>query len=493
MNTNTGNKPNHYSRHHSNQSHVIVIGAGWSGLACAVTLTRQGYNVCLLESARHVGGRARSIYFNDHCSDRALSSKTLDNGQHIMLGAYHYTREVFRILGLNEADIFEKQILELKMFSPQSSTMHMKAAPLPAPLHLLAGLLKLKGYTLSERLKAIMMTFKLAISGYTLRQDVSVNDLLLKHKQSPRVISTLWEPLCLATMNTPIQYASGQVFLNVLKDSFSRKRSDSDLLFFRSDLSQIFCTPAVQFITNNGSQVVCASKVIQLQIKTLLSKTTEVSRSTARFCVKTKQQDYQSDYVVLATPAHITEKLLLDSCNQTTEQRQSFLTPKHASLVYSYEPICTIYIQYPEYIKLPQRMIGLFDTLGQWAIDRSLNKQPGLIAIVISGSGKHTELSSEQIFNTIHNELSLIIDDLPTPLDYRIITEKKATFSCRVNIEHRRPMNTTTIPGLYLAGDYTNTGYPSTLEGAIKSGVSAAKHIIKSDHDFTLKENIAKI
>ena len=112
---------------------------------------------------------------------------------------------------------------------------------------------------------------------------------------------------------------------------------------------------------------------------------------------------------------------------------------------------------------------------------------------MISGSGKHTELSSEQIFNTIHNELSLIIEDLPTPLDYRIITEKKATFSCRVNIEHRRPMNTTTIPGLYLAGDYTNTGYPSTLEGAIKSGVSAAKHIIKSDHDFTLKENIAKI
>jgi len=123
-------------------------------------------------------------------------------------------------------------------------------------------------------------------------------------------------------------------------------------------------------------------------------------------------------------------------------------------------------------------MIGLYDTIGQWAIDRSLCRQAGLIAVVISGPGKHIQLSHKQLAETVHNELCRCMPGIPEWLDFRVTTEQRATFSCRVNIEQQRPENNTLVPGLFLAGDYTSTHYPSTLEGAIKSGINAARLII---------------
>ena len=104
--------------------------------------------------------------------------------------------------------------------------------------------------------------------------------------------------------------------------------------------------------------------------------------------------------------------------------------------------------------------------------------QAGLIAIVISGPGNHTQLKTQQLVNTIHEELKIIVHNLPDFLQYKVIKEKRATISCRVDIERQRPKNETAISGLYLAGDYTDTSYPSTLEGAVKSGVLTANHII---------------
>ena len=133
-------------------------------------------------------------------------------------------------------------------------------------------------------------------------------------------------------------------------------------------------------------------------------------------------------------------------------------------------------------------MIGFVHTTAQWAIDRSLTKQPGLIAVIISGPGNHTQISHAKLAEVIHQELSDSLTNLPDFISYQIIIEKRATFSCRVNIELLRPDNETNIPGLFLAGDYTNTHYPSTLEGAIRSGLSAAQKIIDRNNasHFTL-------
>lgn len=456
----------------------MIIGGGWSGLACAITLAREGIQVHLLESARQLGGRARGIHSKNIFPAQNAAYQTLDNGQHIMLGAYRSTLSLFKVIGLNETDVLERQTLELNLFSPHEISIQIKAALLPAPFHLIIALIKVQGFSLSERISAIQMSLKLALKRYSLQEDISVADLLFQYQQSPKLIQSFWEPLCLATMNTPIHYASAQVFLNVLKDSFGNNKNDSDLLFLKKDLSQIFCVPAFEFITRQGGQVDCASKVTGLTIKPLQPSFKAAVKPDYNFVVTTAKASYESHSVVLACPAFISDQLLHTPGNHINTQMTSFLTPQNASLKFNYEPICTVYMQYPPAIRLPSRMVGFVNTTAQWAIDRSLCQQPGLIAVIISGPGKHIHMPHQQLADIIHNELGHCITDLPEYLDFRILTQHKATFSCRVNIEQQRPHNDTLIPGLFLAGDYTNTHYPATLEGAIKSGINTAKKII---------------
>ena len=435
---------------------VIIVGAGWSGLACAVTLAHLGKKVCLLESARHAGGRARQVQFKHF-----LQQQPVDNGQHIMLGAYHETLALFKLLGLNEQQVLERQPLSLNMFSPEHSPVQLKVPAVFAPLHLLLGFMLIKGVSFTERLAILKMTLSLALSNYQLDQDISVAALLDKHTQSQLLIDALWEPLCLATLNTPIEYASAQVFLRVLKDSFSQKREDSDLLFFRQDLSEILVRPAIDFITEHNGQFKPQNKVIDI----------DLTDRDSGFIVKTRSLQYQCQTLVLATPAYITEKLL--------KKPPHLLRPDSASLSFNYEPICTVYLQYPPASRLPETMTGLFNSTAQWLIDRSLCTQPGLFAVIISGPGRHLKKNHAELAQLIHHELNLSVIDLPDFLSYQVIIEKRATFSCHVGIEKQRPKNNTVLKGLYLAGDYTDTHYPATLEGAIKSGCTAAAKIIQ--------------
>ncbi|MCW8931115.1 MAG: hydroxysqualene dehydroxylase HpnE [Gammaproteobacteria bacterium] len=461
----------------SNLDEVIVVGGGWSGLACAITLSHHGYKVTILESARQIGGRARAVNFKSF-----ISQQTIDNGQHIMLGAYHSTLELFKLIGIHEDDFLERQSLELNLYSKENPLIQLKSPQLPAPLHLISAFINISGLSYYDRYKIIKMSLILNITGYKLKHDVSVRQLLSKHSQSEKVISALWEPLCLATMNTPIKNASGQVFLNVLKDSFSKKNSDSDLLFFRHNLSEIFCNPASTYITKHNGRINCEEKVLQIEVFS------ESKENTVEFNIKTRKQSYKSQNIVIATPAHICNKFIQSFKEQLLHHYPIILKPDNASLLYKYEPICTVYIQYPSSVTLTHNMIGLFNTTSQWAIDRSLTHQPGLIAVIISGPGLHIKMEHHLLVKKVHEELSFCIPNLPNILDSQVIIEKKATFSCQVNIESQRPQNTTKIPGLFLAGDYTNTHYPSTLEGAVRSGQRAAKLIIdrNSPCDFTL-------
>jgi len=145
---------------------------------------------------------------------------------------------------------------------------------------------------------------------------------------------------------------------------------------------------------------------------------------------------------------------------------------------FNYEPIVTVYLQYPEDTQLTQPMIGLSSTLSQWVFDRgSICQQAGLISVVISAKGKHMAMDDDTLTQIVDNEISILFDNKPALINSFVIREKRATFACTVNINDVRPKNTTDIEGLFLAGDYTNTGFPATLEGAVRSGITAAKLI----------------
>ncbi|MFM1977648.1 MAG: hypothetical protein RLZZ151_163 [Pseudomonadota bacterium] len=421
---------------------VAIIGGGLAGLAAASELSSHGINVTVFETAPQLGGRARSVHWK---------GLILDNGQHILLGAYHQTLRLMKKIGLNAEESLLRQSLNLNM----RNAIHLKSCKsLPAPFNLLMGLLTCKGLNWSERSSAIRFLIQLKRINFKLDQDIPLNELLKRFEQPNNLIRYLWEPLCLAALNTPINAASSQIYLNVLKDSFNQKKADSDLLLPRNDLSSLLAEPLANFIRAHQGEIKLNSHVKQLE-----KINHDFSVNGSNFT-----------HVILAVApfrlAEITESL--------GEIVATDLVTK-----FTYEPIYTVYLQYPHDVKLPQVMIGLTQTMSQWVFDRGqLNGQKGLLAVIISAKGEHQKLTHEALANQVIVELKTAFPNLPSPKWHKVIAEKRATFACTANL--KRPQQKTTIQNLYLAGDYTEGNYPATIEGAVQSGLSAAQFILQS-------------
>jgi len=431
---------------------VVIIGAGWAGLAAAVKLTEQGHKVTVFESAKQAGGRARSVSFNE---------LEVDNGQHLLIGAYTECLSLMKTVGI-DTEVSLKRLPLLLTVADKSSKnkLILQAPPLPAPLHLLYALFTAKGLKFRDRIAAIKFGLYLKKNNYQFKQDISVEALFQLTQQTDILIRQLWEPLCLSIMNTPIKEASANVFMNAFKDAFTNKRKDADLLLPTTDLSNLFPNTAIQYIKNNGGEVYLKSRVDNIEISN-----NEVTSVTAK--IDNEMQTIKTSQVIIATAPQNLNKLItkhptLKPISNNIEQ-------------FNYEPIVTVYLQYPETTRLTQPMIGLSSTLSQWVLDRgAFCQQAGLISVVISANGQHMALDDDKLTQTVHDEVSILFTNKPALIKSFVIREKRATFACTVNINDIRPENTTDVKGLFLAGDYTNTGYPATLEGAVRSGLKAA-------------------
>ena len=439
---------------------VVIIGAGWAGLAAAVKLTEQGKKVALYESAKHVGGRARTVSFNGF---------NVDNGQHLLIGAYTQCLSLMETVGVNTKTALKRLPLQLTVIGKAKkqkgfNKLVMQGPALPAPIHLLYALLTAKGLNLKDKIAAIKFGLALKKAHYHFSNDISVMALFIKTKQTETLIKQLWEPLCLATMNTPIDVASANVFMTVFRDAFTNKTHDADSLVPTTDLSNIFPNTAINYIKNNGGKVYLKSRVEKIDIdnnKVVSIKTKE----------KNEIKTHKTSQVIIATAPQNLTKLLAE--------HTKFKTTCNNIEKFKYEPIVTIYLHYSENVKLSQSMTGLSNTHSQWVFDRSsLCQQDGLISVVISSYGDHMTMDDDTLTHIVHDEISILFMNKPTLINSFIIREKRATFACTVNINDLRPTNETKIKGLYLAGDYTDTGYPATLEGAVRSGVAASNLII---------------
>jgi squalene-associated FAD-dependent desaturase len=435
-----------------NQDAIIVVGGGWAGLSCAVELAVLGHAVTVLESARQLGGRARRIAFDD---------QAVDNGQHLLVGAYHNTLELLTRLGVNLEQTLQRQVLDLFLQQTDSQTFQLSLPHLPSPLNLLLGLLRSKGFNLRDRWHALLFGLRLFSNSLVSDDDTSVAKLLDVQKQTHNTIRALWEPICLSALNTPIEQASAQVFIRVLHDSFCRASRDSDIIIPRIDLGSLLPDTACDFVEQHDGFVHLSQRVTELRL--------DQRHVTG---VKSEDKKYDARHVVLAIPPY--------AC-------QSLLKP-HAALHdiaynmngYDYQPICTIYLQYPPSVQTDRPIQGLLGTATQWIVDRRVSGQPGLIAAIISGPGKHMQLDNAQLATLVQDELQQNFPHWPPANSVLVIKEKRATFSCRAGINRLRPANRTPIRGLWLAGDYTNTGYPATIESAVISGQQAA-HLIHQE------------
>jgi squalene-associated FAD-dependent desaturase len=400
-----------------------------------VELASAGAPVTLFESARQLGGRARSVDWQ---------GLAIDNGQHLMVGAYHATLELMRRLGTER--LLERRPLDLRL-----PGFRLALPRLPAPLHLAAGLLRAEGLSWGDKLAAVRFIQGLKQNDFRLARDLPAAEFL--RGQPAALVDQLWAPLCIAALNTPLETASAQVFCHVLRDSLMGRRSDSDLIFNRADLGRLAPDAAAAFIDARGGEV-------------RLSQRIEGIRTD---CVGLRLAGWDESFanVVIAThPAHA-----------------AALTPEFPALeglrqrlaAFTWQPIATLWLRFEAPPALPFPMLGLGPGQAPWAFERN-DLAPGVMAIVESADGPHLRQPAEALKDQYLARLAEAIGPLPPLLDWKLIVEKRATWACTAGLE--RPDHATAQPGLYLAGDYTAGPYPATLEGAVRSGVECAARIL---------------
>ncbi|NEX62842.1 hydroxysqualene dehydroxylase HpnE [Noviherbaspirillum galbum] len=439
----------------SSRREVAVVGGGWAGCAAAVTLAAAGRDVTLFEAARTLGGRARGV---------EVDGRTLDNGQHILLGAYTETLALMRQVGVDPDHALLR--LPLQMRYPQDSGgMDFLTPRLPAPFHMLAGLLRASGLAREDKLSLARFSTTARWMGWTLNNDCTVSELLDRFDQTDRLIRLMWRPLCLAALNTPPERASAKVFLHVLRDSIGARRQASDMLLPRLDLSALFPHQAWACIERLGGSVQCGTAVKSLRRE---------GRQWRLAFQDGNAVPRQFDEVVLALPAPQADGLLagVDGAPRLP--------------AFEYEPITTCYL-HVQGAALPLPFLALVDDpaighFGQFVFDRGQldDQHDGVLAVVVSASSEAIALGRDALAQAIAGQLAAVFRQpaLAKPGWFQVISEKRATFSCTPGLE--RPACDTGLPGLVLAGDYTASDYPATLETAVRSGREAAGLILRA-------------
>jgi squalene-associated FAD-dependent desaturase len=408
-------------------------------MAAAVELALAGIRVVVFEAGKVLGGRARRV---------EVDALWLDNGLHILIGAY---TETLRLIETVRAPGEPLGLKRLPLMLRVEPDFQLRAPRLPAPLHLSVALATARGLSWPEKLAAARFILNQKRQAFRCDPDQTVQDLLFAHDQPEKLARALWTPLCVAALNTRPAQASAQIFLNVLRDSLAGPRAASDLLLPTTDFSTLFPDRARTFIESRLGSVRLGSIVNRLELSA-------------------------SGFIVDGEPG-FTHAIVAVSPHRLESVVGKFAAMEPAlGLVrkFAYRPIHSIYLQYPEQTTLPATMVGLTGSLAHWAFDRGrLCGQPGLIGVVISGDGPHEALGQDALAAQIHSELADRWPRLPLPRWRRVIAEKRATFACVPGIV--RPSNRTEVPRLFLAGDYTESEYPATLEAAVRSGVAAAR------------------
>jgi squalene-associated FAD-dependent desaturase len=429
---------------------VAIIGAGYAGLACAVELARAGVHVTVFERSHTMGGRARVVHKDHHWR--------VDNGQHILIGAYSELTRLLRLTGVSP-----KQLAHLPLTLHVPGRLHLKAASLPAPFHLAAGLLRAKGLSWADRLAMLRLMRWLKRRGFRLPDPaMTVDALLAETRQTPTLCQLIWEPLCIAALNTPVAEASAQVFANVLRDSLAAGAAASELLLPRTDLSELFPVPAARYIGVRRGKLRTGNAIEAIE------------RVAGGYRLEGDPGSQPWPHVVVATAPYHAGTLLASAggCERLVAQIDAL----------EHEPIVSVYLALGHGQKLPEPMIGLVSgsTAGpaQWVFDRGqLGGPEGLLSCVISAHGPHEALARDELILAVHGQLERQLGRrLPAPEWSQVIVEKRATFACRPGL--LRPGIRTPLAGLWLAGDYLDSDYPATLESAVRSGVACATAIL---------------
>ena len=441
---------------------VAVIGAGWAGCAAAVEATRLGHRVTLFDSARVAGGRARRV-------DSSLSGQplALDNGQHILIGAYTETLRLMQTLGVDPASNLLR--LPLRLQFPGGEGLAFPAAAVlaawpggprwPAALQAAWGIARARDWTWGDKASLFRLALRWRAGGFVCAPGLSVAALCAD--LSPRAMRELVEPLCVSALNTPADRACAQVFLRVMQDALFSQSGGADLLLPRVDLSALLPDAALAWLAEHGP-----APRLGARVQTLVRSPQGWQLGVSGGVDAEESQSEGFDAVLLACPPQEAARLAAATGSNADWAAQA--------TGLQHEPIATVYARLASppanLISLPQPMLALHsdaEAPAQFVFDRGqLGGPAGLLAFVVSASVGDKALISAQVLAQGQAQLGLPLELVQT------IVEKRATFACTPGLQRPAAL---IAPGLLACGDYVAGPYPATLEGAVRSGLHAAR------------------
>jgi hydroxysqualene dehydroxylase len=440
---------------------IAVIGGGWAGCAAAVTLAAAGHCVELHEAARDVGGRARRV---------VRDGLPLDNGEHLMLGAYTATLDLAAQLHAGDGEPWIRTGLAIgPLGKDQPNAIALRARKLPAPFGLLLGVIAARGLTASERVATLRWFARVQRSGFQCSPQATVAQWM--NALPPRVRNDLWGPLCLAALNTPIERASAQVFANVLRETFGSGARATDVVAPRGGLAAAIPDRTREWLLARGHRVQTSSRVRIVD-----------TANGVRFV------DPHGTFHVEAAIVAVGPHQLASAFDASLAGDSRIAAALHDVERFGWEPITTVYLGYAAPVVLPTGLVRLDDAPGQWVFDRAdilaravtsdgAASLRALLSVVVSAHGPHDVLDHAALVAATDAQLRRLRGSLPPLRWSQVIEEKRATYACVPALSH--PACGHLTGRVYLAGDYTYGAFPATLEAAVRSGRLAAQALMR--------------
>lgn len=437
----------------------IVIGGGFAGIAAATTLAQHGKEVLLLEPRHYIGGRARSFLHRE-------TGEIIDNGQHLLMGCYTHTLSLLHTF--NTQHLLSAQPRMRVDFVEANGTHHpFDTSRLPGKAGTVFGLLLLSGLSAAEKLRAIMLALR--IEHHRVRPgEQTAQEFLRYHHQSPRIIQQFWEPIILATLNASIHEASAFLLVEVLRRAFFADARSSQLLFPISGLSELTAPFPAWFAQRRGRIITTTAESFHC----------EANRIAA---VVTPMGTLHTSSVISCIPARALARLLPETLR----------LPQSASTALSNmpnSPIVSVYLWFDRAF-LSEKFVAMLGTTIQWIFNRRLlctapsdvcSRYPGHIALTISAADAIVDMTSDEIVQRCIGELHRAFPASRSAvlLHAQVIKEKMATPRLLPAVQAQRSPSATPLRNFFIAGDWTATDLPATIEGACQSGVVAATALL---------------
>ena len=424
-----------------------MIGGGFAGLSAATALAERGVRVLVLEARPTLGGRATAF------TDPATGER-VDNGQHVLVGGYHETFRFLRRVN-TAADVYVQPDLHIDVIDRAGRASSLRCPSLPPPLHLLAGVIRWTGIDWRDRAALVhMRRMDDGPASETVRQ------WLVRHRQTPRLIEILWEPLAVAALNQAIDEASGPAFAGVLRRMFTKNRRDCALGLPLKALDELYTFPSRTHIEGAGGAV----RVIAPARVTCAGGAT----------VRVREEVLSAKAVICAVAWYALPSVFPDR----PAALEGVLRAAESTAA---SPIVTVNLWFDRPVT-SHSFVGLPGRAMQWVFDKRaiLGDSSSHLSLVSSGANALVGQGNQELVDLAVRELTAALPSARSAILRRavVVREKRATFSVAPGQPPRPPVETA-IPGLFLAGDWIDTGLPATIESAVVSGHRAAEAVLR--------------